>query len=60
MALKDFFGTLIGTVFGGELLQQVGNTSSFPNGLRQGTQAFIGLGVMGNAAKRAKDAFRIK
>ncbi len=60
MGIKDMFGTLIGTVIGGETLRQVGKVSSFPTGLRKSTQVFISLGVLGNAAKNVRNGFKFK
>jgi hypothetical protein len=57
MGIKGFFGTLLGTVIGGESLRQTSNIN-FPGGLGRATQSFIGLGIVGNAAKNAKESFK--
>lgn len=60
MGIKGLFGTLIGTVIGGEAIRQVGSIGSFPSGLKSVTQVGIGLGVVGNAFKGTKSIFKPK
>jgi len=58
--IKGFLKTLVGVTLGGEAIRQVGSIGQMPAGLRSATQSFIGLGVMGNAAKNTKKAFRFR
>ena len=58
--IKGFFSTLIGVTLGGEVIRQVGSSSSFPSGLKSITQIGVGLGVAGNAFKGAKSIFKFK
>lgn len=55
--VKGMLGTLIGTVFGGETLRQVGVISGMSEGLKKGTESFVSLGVLGNAIKNTKSRF---
>lgn len=52
--VKGFFDTIIGITLGGEMIKLVDNTPSIPSGIGKATQTFIGLGVLGNAAKHTK------
>ena len=58
MGLKDMLGTLVGVVIGGEAIHQVGAIGSgMSSGMKSATQSFIGLGIMGQAAKGVKSLF---
>lgn len=49
--IKGFLGTLVGITLGGEAIRQAGSIGNFPSGLKSATQSFIGLGIVGHAAK---------
>ena len=56
--IGGFIGTLVGVTLGGIAIAQTGATSAIPSGIRSATQSFIGLGVLGTAAKGAKSLFK--
>ena len=58
--IKGFIGALVGVTLGGVVIGQVGATAAIPAGIRSATQSFIGLGVLGTAAKGAKSLFNLK
>jgi len=58
--IKGLVGTLVGATLGGAVIGQVGATSAIPSGIRSATQSFIGLGILGTAAKGTKSLFNLK
>lgn len=58
--IGGFIRTLVGVSIGGEAIRQVGNIGQIPKGIKSATQSFIGLGVLGNAAKNTKSIFRFR
>ncbi len=60
MTIRGLFGTLIGTVIGGEAIRQVGSIASFPSGLKAVTQIGIGFSIASNALKNGKSNFKLK
>ena len=59
MVLKGFIGTLTGVVLGGAVIKTIGS-AGLPSGIGKATQVFVGLGVLGNAAKNTKGIFKFK
>jgi hypothetical protein len=55
--IKQMFGTMIDVTLGSETMKMVGS-SEMPSWAKTGTNAFIGLGIMGNAASMSKKLWK--